>query len=752
MEIVVILAIIGIWLWWRSNHKASGDGKPQRPRPHSAPSPGAPPRDASSVDGAALGKAAKASEACWVPLGQVANVAGVQLPGGVYVGRALPGFRHGPDPALINPQLKVDRNRPDTQGQTMGYWPSYSEISPQARGAYLSWLAAGRPGGAYIGYVFLWFYGVERRVLVDAAHSTAAAQEVPELIAEVERLLELYADNGSFRSYASDFLGAARLIAGLDTDSITPPRQRSGWDLPIDVKLVIGDLIADGKPIPAEWALAWLVCHPEVRLRTPATRCVDECAELFAIRYREQFGAGLKVKPNKTRLKLHYRPASASFGGRIELSVGELPDISRLSAPVTKLRKVAEQVIDELDAFSRHLGRRGERSSLEAQALLPPELIDRNGPAAAFLADVSSLSGDQDHALVDAHEIIARWPSATPGKLTKKEASALATLLAAGGLGIEPDVRFGGANLSRTDTAVVFRLPSGSHHDITDRFTAATMLMHVAAAVATANDVVAEEEERHLEEHLETSLNLDEPERVRLRAHLKWLLAARPSLTGMKKRLETLTPPQREQVGRFLIGVAGADGYVHPDQLKMLAKLYPMLGLDPDDLYADVHALTVSAPAADTPVQVVDADPAATHTIPAPPAPDAPGPLTLAPEKVAAIMAETETVAAALGAVFDETDDPAEVESDMDDVADEGDAEGTIAGLDEAHSILLVRLAERPVWTRAEFEELNQRLGLLPAGAMETLNEAAFTACDEPMLEGSDPVEVNDYAVEELLA
>ena len=52
----------------------------------------------------------------------------------------------------------------------MTYWPSYSEISSAARTAYVDWLASGRRPGAHIGYVFLFFYGIERRVLVDAMH------------------------------------------------------------------------------------------------------------------------------------------------------------------------------------------------------------------------------------------------------------------------------------------------------------------------------------------------------------------------------------------------------------------------------------------------------------------------------------------------------------------------------------------------------------------------------------------------------
>lgn len=775
MEALTLLILVGLFLWWRSSRKSRGPRNPPpaaagrmsgtkqgaaRPQPPPAPRRPAPPGGGTArhlppqrtgSDGAPSKKAVAESERCWVPMGTPVQVAGYTLPGGVYVGRSLPALTYGTDPALIVDKAKVDRNRPDAAGNSMSYWPSYSDVSPQARAAYLTWLAAGRPAGAYIGYVFLWFYGVERRVFIDAPASPNAAAEVPALVAEVERLLELYRDNGSFRSYATDFLAAARLISGAaDTDAIVPPRQRSGWDLPIDVKLVLGDLIADGKPIPAEWALAWVVCHPEVRLRTPASRCVDEFAELFIARYRARHGDGIVVRPNKTRLRLEYRPASASFGGSISLSVGDLPDVSRLSAPVTKkLVPIAEQAVDDLDAYSRHLGRGGTADDLNALALLPPELSSSQPAARTFLDGIDGRLGGRDQAVVPSGELVAAWPSAATDKLSKKEASALARLLASSGLGVEPDVRFGGANLSRVEQAVLFRLPEGTDDDITDRFTAATVLLHVAAAVATADGTVTEDEERLLEAHLEEALHLGHAERIRLRAHLAWLLAEHPSLAGLKKRLEVLGEPQRHQLGRFLIGVAGADGHVDRDELKVLAKLYPMLGLDADDVYTDVHALT-SGSVGSGPVQVLPAEPDTSHAIPAPPAEQPAGTVTLAPDKVAAIMAETAAVAATLGAVFDDPDTPPEPEEP--EPADEPDSDmATIAGLDEVHSTLLVRLAERPMWSRAEFNELAAALGLMPAGAIETVNEASFSACDEPILEGDDPIEINSYAVEELL-
>ena len=118
----------------------------------------------------------------------------------------------------------------------MDYWPSYSHLAPASRTAYLDWLEAGRPGGAYIGYVFLFFYGIERRVLFDAAYLDEARAEIPALIDEVERLIDLYQDNNSFQGYAGNFLSFAPLIRGaVDAGDLTPPLTRRGWDFPVEL-------------------------------------------------------------------------------------------------------------------------------------------------------------------------------------------------------------------------------------------------------------------------------------------------------------------------------------------------------------------------------------------------------------------------------------------------------------------------------------------------------------------------------------
>lgn len=107
---------------------------------------------------------------CWVPAGHEREVQSLTLPDGLlYVGRGLADATGvDTEPALIDPALKVDSGHPDIAGSFMSYWPRYAEITAAARAAYLRWLAGGRKElGTCIGYVFLYFYGLERRLLVD---------------------------------------------------------------------------------------------------------------------------------------------------------------------------------------------------------------------------------------------------------------------------------------------------------------------------------------------------------------------------------------------------------------------------------------------------------------------------------------------------------------------------------------------------------------------------------------------------------
>ena len=82
----------------------------------------------------------------------------------------------------------------------IGYWPSYSELNPGQRGIFLKWLSEGKNDTTIdIGYVFIYFYGLEYRVLQE--------NKDLELIGyEIVRLRKYYGSNRSFQGYSESLL------------------------------------------------------------------------------------------------------------------------------------------------------------------------------------------------------------------------------------------------------------------------------------------------------------------------------------------------------------------------------------------------------------------------------------------------------------------------------------------------------------------------------------------------------------------
>jgi hypothetical protein len=111
-------------------------------------------------------------------------------------------------------------------------------------------------------------------------------------------------------------------------------------------------------------------------------------------------------------------------------------------------------------------------------------------------------------------------------------------------------------------------------------------------------------------------------------------------------------------------------------------------------------------------------------------------------EAIRAKLAESARSAALLGQIFaadDGDDSPAHAERV---------SPGPLSG---GHAELLRNLATRPRWSYAEFAVLASRMGLLPAGAIEALNDASIEMYGEPVLEGDDVITMNPDALKELL-
>ena len=169
-------------------------------------------------------------------------------------------------------------------------------------------------------------------------------------------------------------------------------------------------------------------------------------------------------------------------------------------------------------------------------------------------------------------------------------------------------------------------------------------------------------------------------------------------------------------------------------------------------MYSDIHALAVGSggsPATDAPVLVKPAETGDRgYAIPD----RTPGEsVVLDMARVRATLHETAAVSSLLGTIFveDEESSPAIPAAPT---PAPGDLVGVVVGtLDTPHSHFLRELAAQLTWPRADIEALADRVGLLPDGALELVNEAAFELVGDPVWEGDDPIELDEAILQEML-
>lgn len=669
----------------------------------------------------------------WVPAEKIVNVHGRNLAGMIYIGTPPTLNRHGYSEkcrSYIDPSLPVGRVGNDKEGNGMPYWPGYSTIPPECRATYLDWLARGATDGSFSpGYMFLYFYGLERRFFVDSPD----LNERQQLLDEVGRLIEVFKDNYSAQRYLREFIEFA-LVSITEIGAISPVFENPSWDVPFSVKVAIGARLQRGENLDADWVLCWFICHPEKNLRTSAKRCRDEFIALFRLRFERRFPQGLKVAKPRPALKASYQAASREFEASVNPSIDgkPVPDISGLRKPVEIAQEIADEVMEDLEKFSRYLGRNPEgRGSVEAHALLPQDLrrlfpSDALEKIRAWATGITEAGG-----LVPVADVLEQLEGERSEKPGKRQLTGAADALARIGFGLAPDPRFALRSPTIDEPVVLFDLggPVEQLEDVSTSYKAALMELALGAFVAQADGAITEDERAALERQVQSVAGLNDHEQRRLRANLAWFVAVPPDMVLLRRKLKDTGTDQQTAIRSALVAAAHADGVVKPEEVAEIEKVYRALGLDPNLVYSDLHAGGVQ----DAPTRVRAAQPGAPgEKIPVEPSAT---PQRLDAARIASIRQDTDRVSAVLAEIF-AVDGP---EDDSKEVA----AVSVLAGLDAKHTTLIREVITRQHWSVEEFSELVAQHGLMVAGALETINEWAFAAHDEALLDEYEGYDVS---------
>ncbi len=673
----------------------------------------------------------------WIKFDESITVKGQTITNGnFYYGGQLSSLDgYGIEASLVDDSLKIENKQCNYEDESLGYWPKFISLTAKGRGAYLNWLSGNRSDPETpLGYVFIYFYGLERRITVDSIKQVVDDSEFKTLFDEVLRLKTIYDGSRSFSNYSTRLLEIMCLLRPNVVSHSGLEKSPSKDSLLFKHRLAT--TVNDGKPVPSELALAWIRFYPNYNLKKPARRCAYEFSQIFTHRYTKKHGDGIVIKPNKTRLKIKYYPASSSLRG-ISFPQQDLPDPSNLKGPVNKLIAIADECTTELDAYSRYLAKPDtSRTDIEAVLLLPDELSDVGSTLG--LGEFKKWADEAistKNGLVDLEGFWTYTKSPLPAKINKKEAELIQNLAQKVGYGIAPDTRYHHAKTSVDGKLVLFPEGHGKYFEPSKAFSEMGMALRLGAMVAAIDSQVDQTESNLLTQLIDHDTNLSPIEKRSLHAYLVWRLNTPSNVTGLKARLEALGKTEKAAVSRILVGVAMADGKIDPEEIKQLEKLYTLLGLDKALVTGDIHGMSSSK----------------TGLRPSNPQSEniafAPTSFQLNESILAIHESETKDVQSMLGAIFME-DGPID---DSDEAATETTAVKEELGIDKQHYSLFESLIRKDKWSHEEVEALCRDLGLMVSGALETINDWSFEKVDTTVLEeDGDTIYVDQEIVEEI--
>ncbi len=659
---------------------------------------------------------------CWLPKGKSITVAGIKIDGGMlYVGSKLrPQNEYGgQDNCLINPNLKVSKNSNGYDDGDMSYWPSYSNISSQNRRQYLEWLAGGaRDPNASTGYVFLYFYGLERRLFLE--QSTEDAVDIRD---EIKRLLLIYNNNHSINHYFLEALSCADLLIQKERPTPTVEIGDSyNWEMPLNVKFYLGKKLKNDSIFNIDDLLIWFFNHPDKRLRTPATRLEKEFIALIKIRLTDKYPNGLKIRIPKKNISPRYTASSNNFTVDLSSFIGDIPDISSINAPIKKIQTIADGVMDELDKLSRLLGRNPEAiGTFKALALLPPELTKEFGGDKVNEIQLWISEKHQSQSIITFSDLIKKVTDHNGVKITKtlhKEAEQVATSLGWNMVpayneiigSIKPDMQI--LLLPQDNDSRAIESPS-------QEFLLTLLELTLGACIAHADHHVLPEEMERLSKRVEELSYLYKSEHNRLLLYIRWLAIQKIDFLTLKSKLKTLNKNSKTAFADIAVAVAAADGKIVPQEVKVLEIVYQSMGLDKKELFSSLHSMAK----ADTHKSMSKTSKTLGGDT-----------ILLNMERIASTLQDTAKASTLLASIFENDEIEPEKANDSFD-------ENTIyAGLDKVHAQLLSNLLEKDEWSRDEYQKLASSLKLMPDGAIETINEWAFEVYDEAIIENDDPV------------
>jgi hypothetical protein len=653
------------------------------------------------------------------------------------------------EPSAIVTSLSVAQT-PAHPSLEFGYYPSYDRITAEQRRCYLEWLAVGRqdpdPAQRSLGYVFLFFYGLERRILVDGDRD-------PVLLEEILRLLQHYGPthkSRSLKSYALQLLHFAGWQLG-------PESYRALWcrllefdgERPDEVGLrfVLANLHQRGEPL--DWSVAYRLAllSEESRRSTVITRALEKFWELFERRFRDQFPDGLLLEAAKQQAIVQYHPASNAL---VQMTYQRrsrnknpfelrLPNVAGLRRQFKTLPEIWNSCVDDLSGYSRAISRKkqGQAAAIAAWQALPPELrrLEDHPVKPAFDELLAASPREGDYLFAPAGMLAALTGASERAKLTIGQSYQVADLVGTFGRQVAPHPALTGLPFSATQELAIYRAEPGAAPEAS--VSGLVRLLYLATTIAAAGGAIGPDDMETFNRLIAGQIS-SEADWVPLRATEAALRRdANVALRALPQMSKLVPMESRPIVLRTLARMAATGGVVTLNEMKILRRIARAFALDAHG----VEAL-LREDEAFREVAIEGAEPGRSgETIPKRPG-EKPDAFALDQERIRALTQETQEVISLLSGVMAEPDaadakpSPEAARSEL------SEAVEWLQGLDARYHAAVLQIVDHDEITTSDFDAIASRNHLMPDDLFDAVNTWADETLGDFLLERGENIRV----------
>ena len=469
----------------------------------------------------------------------------------------------------------------------LSYWPTTFGLNKSQYSYYIQWLANGKKDpNIDLGYVFLYFYGLERRALIDGC-------DIQEIVNEILRLLNIYDHNRSFVNYSTSlllYLAQANKYSPDINFYNTLFIKRKGR-LSDELKYsMLAYLAHNNTPLPDSWALEFAKQDERSKNSVVAKRAASELLKLFSKRYTQEIKDKAIPKLGKSRKTIEYYAASPSLMRGYGYS-NNIPDTYCTSVvgwkrQLASIIQIYDLCIDDLKAYSRNLAGDIPEASIVYESL-PLELREEADHPKQDEWDqlLFQYANDEGCCFVPVGKIAEMRSINYREKLTITQSKSIASFIESLGNAVEPDPRYTNKALGWNEEVAIIRLPDDPVIPTTHNYALASLIVPLSLEISLADGTHDQEERQVILRFLKDRFMLNQNESIRLEALLDYYLRNEITLTGLKTKLiKSLNEDQRKNVGKFLVMIAGAVDGICREEIKALEKTFNSLGLEKSEV------------------------------------------------------------------------------------------------------------------------------------------------------------------------